>query len=180
MSVESRFDEPFAPEQATALPALLSEGPEAARSAVTDNPARANRLMDEVDDTDVAEAARTDLEVVEDVQRLLWAVHGEKVERFPVIGSAVEFSVEVNYVATDSPLEGHVKTDHESGTLFGGPGKKDDPDLTLTGRSAVLAGLLTGSNDPIKAYERGDISVEGSLTDARGLAEVLRRVTRRL
>lgn len=180
MSVDSSLDEAFAPDQATALPALLSEGPEAARRAVAEDPARANRLMDEVDDSEVAVAARRSPEVVEDVQRLLWAVQSEKVERYSAIGSAIQASVEVNYVATDSPLVGHVRTDHVSGTLSGAPVETSDPDLTLNGGSDVLAGLITGSFDPVKAYERGQISVEGSLTDAHALAEVLRRVTRRL
>lgn len=180
MSVERSLDEPFAPEEAEALPHLLSGGPEAARRAVTERPEHANGLMDDIDETDVAEAARRDPEVVEEVQRLLWTVHRVKVERFPALGSAVEKSVSVNYEASDSPLEGHMETDADAGSLSGGPYVLDHADLTLTGGSNVLAGLLTGSNDPIRAYERGEISVQGSLTDARGLAEALRRVTRRL
>lgn len=180
MSVESRLDEAFAPEQATALPALLSEGPEAARRAVTEEPALTNDLMDEVDQADVAEAARRSPEVVEDVQRLLWAVHSEKVERYPSLESAIGSSVAVSYRASDSPLEGHMETDAYAGELSGGPEAHSDPDLTLEGGSDVLAGLLTGSSDPVRCYEKGEISVDGSLNHARTLADALRRVTRRL
>ncbi len=180
MSVEHRLGDAFSADDYPAINALLPDGASAARASVSEEPELVNGLMDEVDRADVAEAAEEAPEVVEEVQRLLWAVHSEKVERFDVLASAVTASVEVNYRAMDSPLEGHMQTDASSRTLTGGPSTVEGGDLLLTGSSDVLAGLLTGSTDPLKAYERSEIQVEGSLADARSVAGSLRKVTRRL
>ncbi len=180
MSVIQRLEETFSADEYPAITTLLPEGVSAAKEAVSEQPDLTNALMDEVDRVDVAEAAGQAPEVVDEVQRLLWAVHSEKVERFDVLASAVTASVQVNYRATDSPLEGHLCTDSSARTLTGGPSTVEGGDLLLTGSSDVLAGLLTGSTDPVKAYERSRIEVEGSLSDARSVAASLRKVTRRL
>ncbi|MFW5929772.1 MAG: SCP2 sterol-binding domain-containing protein [Halobacteriota archaeon] len=155
-------------------------GVDGVRRAVHDEPGLTTEMMIEIDEVDVASAVDRRPDVVDAVQELLWAVHSEKARTFDVVSDRVDVTAAVAYDARDSGLSGHVEFDGASGRVEGGPERLREYDLRLTADSDVLAGLLTGSVDPVRAYRDDELEIEGSLSTASDVAEALRTVTRRL
>jgi len=101
----------------------------------------------------------------------------------------IDIDTRVNFEAEDSPMEGHVVVDADERTFEGGAGNIDGTDLQITGPSDVLAGMLTGSTDPVQGFMAGDEEgnvdlgmelasvIEGTYSEALGVVEYMGFVT---
>ncbi|MCX2818191.1 SCP2 sterol-binding domain-containing protein [Haladaptatus sp. F3-133] len=138
------------------------------------------RLLSRLDGTDVEEFANDAPEVAEEFQDFLWDATSALVDRDEELQENITQNATVNFEADDSPMRGHLRVEDEAGTLEGGAGHVDGADLHITGPSNTLAGMLTGSTDPVQGFMAGEFEMDGDVDTGMELASVMTPVHERL
>jgi len=162
------------------LPSLLDDLEGRVDELVEDHRGDVPRLLNRLDDTDVEEFANDAPEVADRFQDFLWDATNALVERDKELRENITQSAKVNFEADDSPMAGHVVVDADERTFEGGSGNIDGTDLQITGPSNVLAGMLTGSTDPVQGFMAGEFDMDGDVDLGMELASVMTPVHERL
>jgi len=138
------------------------------------------RLLSRLDSTDVEEFANDAPGVAEKFQDFLWNATSALVDRDEELQHNITRSATVNFAANDSPMEGHLVVDADAGTLEGGSGHVDGADLSINGPSNTLAGMLTGSTDPVQGFMAGEFEMDGDVDTGMEIASIMTPVHERL
>lgn len=127
---------------------------------------------------DIVSFAETDPEAVDQYLAVLWNGIEVVTTNIGSIGAAVTMDTGVNWCTTDSPVEFHATTDSLAGTIAGGPGPLDDPEITFEGHTDVLFSMLGDDEfEPTLAYVQNRYEVVGSLERAREFDRMMETVT---
>ncbi len=162
------------------LPELLDALADDVEALVEERAEDVPRLLSRLDSTDVEGFANDAPEVAEEFQDFLWDATSALVDRDEELQQNITQSATVNFEATDSPMEGHLEVDADAGALEGGAGNVDGADLNITGPSNTLAGMLTGSTDPVQGFMAGEFEMDGDVDTGMELASVITPVHERL
>lgn len=162
------------------LPAILDDVEGRVEVLALENPTLLSGVIDRVDDVDVAAFASDNPETVDQFQALLWT-GVELLTRFsPDVQQSITEDVSVSFVATDAPMASHLRLDADAGTVDGGPGELDDPDLKIRGPANVLTALMTGQLDPVAGYEAGEFEMDGPEAKGDELASTMGRLAEKV
>ncbi|MEM1658137.1 MAG: SCP2 sterol-binding domain-containing protein [Candidatus Jordarchaeales archaeon] len=109
---------------------------------------------------------------------LVWEGVSVVVERTPELKSDLEKlgNMTLNFKATDSPLEVHVKI--SGGKISGGSGLAEKADLSFSGTTENIIKLMTGAMDPVSGFMSGKYKMDGNLTVGMKLAPVMTKLTK--
>ncbi|MFB6142001.1 MAG: hypothetical protein ABEJ30_01510 [Halorientalis sp.] len=157
--------------------APLSE-PDALASYLVRNPDAYERLLERMATLDdPAEFAAEAPETVDRFLAVLWSGIEIATTTLPPVEQAVTMDTSVNWTATDSPVAFHATADATAGTVAGGPGLLEDPEVTFEGRTDVLFAMLGDEsfNAPL-AYIQNRYEVIGPLERARAFDEMMDEV----
>ncbi|MFB6347185.1 MAG: hypothetical protein ABEK50_15790 [bacterium] len=113
------------------LPSLLDKLDENVVELVEDNPELITRLFEKMDEINAGNLAEDTPEVANQFQGFLWSTTEEFISRDDEIQSQINSDLTVNYVATDSPMEGHLSVDSDEKTITGGTETVGNADLTI-------------------------------------------------
>ncbi len=138
------------------------------------------RLLRRLDSTDVEEFANDAPEVAERFQDFLWEATSALIARNDDLAENITVDATVNFEADDSPMQGHLEVDADSQSITGGSGTINDADLQVTGPSNVLAGMLTGSTDPVQGFMAGEFEMDGEVDKGMELAQVMTPINQKL
>ncbi len=135
------------------------------------------RLMSKLEKIEIGEFIEELPEVSEKFMSILWDGAGILAEKNPKARAKLVSAgdVKVNFVATDSPMKGHLEL--RGGNLLGGADLLDPCDLKLYGPTRSLVGLLTGSIEPIKGFMAGQFKIEGNIMLGMKLTPVMSTMT---
>ncbi|MFW5929635.1 MAG: SCP2 sterol-binding domain-containing protein [Halobacteriota archaeon] len=162
------------------LPQLLDTVEGNVQALVEEREDDVPRLLRKLDETDVEEFANDAPEVAERFQDFLWEATAELIERNEELKQNITTSATVNFEADDSPMQGHLEVDADQQTITGGAGSLDDAQLHVTGPSNVLAGMLTGSTDPVQGFMAGEFEMDGEVDKGMELAQVMTPINQKL
>lgn len=138
------------------------------------------RLLRRLDSTDVEEFANDAPEVAQRFQDFLWEATSALINRNEDLQENITVDATVNFEADDSPMEGHLEVDAGDQSIQGGSGTLGDADLLVTGPSNVLAGMLTGSTDPVQGFMAGEFEMDGEVDKGMELAQVMTPINQKL
>ena len=149
---------------------LLAERPDLYRTLVT----RVSKLA--AADELVAEHPET----ADRFLATLWGGLAVIAREAPSVRAEIDDDYRVQWDADDSDAEWYAETDAEAGRVAGGPGRIDDPDVTFTGETATLFGMLGDDEfDPQQAFMQGAFGIDGDLPTAMAFGETMDAVQRR-
>jgi hypothetical protein len=118
----------------------------------------------------IADYAADEPETVEECITVLWDGLSLITEMVPAVSEEVTEEFAVNWESTDSSVSFHMTSDSEAGTVSGGPGLLDEPDIAFKGTTDIMFSMLNddGFNETL-AYIQNRYEVVGSLERARSL-----------
>lgn len=155
------------------LPDLLDDMEGRTDTFVREHPGTMTKVLGRTDDIDTASFASGNPETADQFQELLWSGVEVVSEANDEVQEQITEDISVNFHAEDSPMEGHLDVDEETRTVTGGAGTLEDPDLTITGPSDVLVGLVTGSVDPIQGFMQQQYEMDGPVQKGTQLAPIM-------
>ncbi len=175
--VEEMFSMPEE-ELAKKLPSLVSELKGHVKELIENVPDLVPRMVKRLEEIDSKRFMSEAPEVAKDFTSLVWEGVSVVVERSPELKSDLEKlgSVAMNFKATDSPLEVHVKI--SDGKISGGVGLAENADLTFSGTTENIIKLMTGSIDPVSGFMSGKYKMDGNLAVGMKLAPVMTKLTK--
>lgn len=156
------------------LPGTL-EGIDDVETLLADAPDAYQRLITRVSSLENAgELATEHPETAERFLTLLWGGLETITEVSSAVGDEIEADYRVQWVADDSELVWYAVTDADAGSVEGGPGRIDDPDVTFTGDTATLFSMLGDEEfDPQQAFMRGAFEMDGDLQVAMQFGQTM-------
>lgn len=156
-----------------ALPSLMDELEGNVEEVMEAIPDLISRLTSKMGEIDVGKFVSDAPEASAKFMDILWEGMGIIAEKNPDVKSKLKSAGEVtiNFEATDSPLKGHQKI--SGGKLSGGSTPLDEADLTLSGSTEVMVGLLTGDVDPVQGFMSGKFKMDGNMALGMKLAPVM-------
>lgn len=162
------------------LPGILDDVEGQVEVLALETPLLLSRVVDRVDDVDVAAFARDNPETVDQFNELLWT-GVELLARFsPDVRQSITTDVSVSFEATDAPMESHLRLNADEQTVEGGTGALADADLTITGDANTLTAMMTGQLDPVAGYTDGQFEMDGSERKGDELASTMGRLAEKL
>ena len=123
---------------------------------------------------DIGDYASDEPETVKEFLTVLWDGLSLVTQMVPTVGENVTEEYAVNWETTDSPVSFYMTSDLETGTVAGGPGLLEDPEVTFRGTTDVLFSMLNDDEfNETLAYVQNRYEVIGSLERARGLSAMM-------
>ncbi|WP_424019192.1 SCP2 sterol-binding domain-containing protein [Halorientalis pallida] len=162
------------------LPELLADLEGEVEVLALENPLLLSDVIDRVGDVDVAEFAQENPETVDQFQELQWQGVELLAQFSPDVQQSIEEDTTVNFEATDAPMASHLELDAEAGTVSGGAGLAENPDLEIRGPADTLTALTTGQLDPVSGYEDGQFEMDGSEATGDQLATTMGKLAEKL
>ena len=127
---------------------------------------------------DIGAYATDESETVEEFITVLWDGLGLVTEMVPVVSEEVTKEYAVNWETTDSPVSFHMTSNPETGTIAGGPGLLDDPEIEFKGTTDVMFSMLNDESfNSTLAYVQNRFEVVGSLECARSFNDMMDTIT---
>ncbi|HET7322953.1 MAG TPA: hypothetical protein VFJ06_01335 [Halococcus sp.] len=127
--------------------------------------------------SDIATYANDEPDTIEEFITILWDGLSLITEMIPAVGEEVTEEFTVNWEATDSSVAFHMASDPEAGTIAGGPGLLDDPEIEFKGQTDVLFSMLNDESfNPTLAYVQNRYEIVGSLERARNFNAMMKTV----
>lgn len=97
----------------------------------------------------------------------------------PAVQEEITDDFRVQWDADDSDAEWYAETDADAGSIAGGPGRIDDPDVTFTGDTNTLFSMLGDDDyDPQQAFMQGDFQLDGDMQVALQFGQTMDAVQR--
>lgn len=155
------------------LPQLLEETQGQTRELIEENPETFGRIVQRMNQMDVAEFVQDNPQTADQFQDMLWTGTEVLVENSPEVQEQITDDITVNFEATDAPMTGHLEVDKDEQTITGGSGTLDDPTLEITGPADVLVGLVTGEVDPIQGFMSQKYEMDGPVQKGTRLAPIM-------
>lgn len=169
--IESAFEQDD-DELESILPELLAEIEGQSDELVRAHPEVVSRILERMSEMDIAPFVSANPETADQFQELLWSGVEALAERTDAVSEGIEEDISVSFTAEDCPMEGHLAVEEE-GTIAGGAGTLEDPDLEITGPADVLVGLITGDVDPIQGFMQQRYQMDGPVQKGTRLAPVM-------
>lgn len=170
--IESSLEQP--PEDvAEELPDLLEEVEGRQRELVEENPDVFRRVVQQMEEIDIASFVSENPETADAFQDLLWTGTEVLVENDPGIREEITADITVTFEADDCPMDGHLRVDADRKVVTGGGGTIDDPTLEITGPGDVLVGFVTGEVDPVQGFMSNEYDLDGPIQQGTQLAPVM-------
>ncbi|AQL44262.1 hypothetical protein BV210_16755 [Halorientalis sp. IM1011] len=162
------------------LPAVLDDIEGQVEVLALQNPLLLADVIDRVGDVDVAEFAEENPDTVDQFQELQWQGVELLAQFSPDVQQSIEQDTTVNFEATDAPMASHLELDADEGSVSGGAGLADEPDLEIRGPANTLTALTTGQLDPVAGYEDDQFEMEGSEATGDQLATTMGKLAEKL
>jgi putative sterol carrier protein len=162
------------------LPAVLDAVEGQVDVLALENPMLLADVIDRVGDVDVAEFAAENPDTVDQFQELQWQGVELLAQFSPDVQQSIEADTTVNFEATDAPMASHLELDADAGTVSGGAGLADEPDLEIRGPANTLTALTTGQIDPVAGYEDGQFEMDGPEDTGDQLATTMGKLAEKL
>jgi putative sterol carrier protein len=155
------------------LPSLLDEMEGQTEELARDHPAVFGRMVNRMEEMDVARVVSANPDTADQFQTLLWTGMNVLVERTPEVKEQINEDITVNFTADDCPMEGHLEIAEARKTVVGGAGHLDDPTLEIRGPADTLVGLITGGVDPIRGFMQQRYEMDGPVQKGTQLAPIM-------
>ncbi|MFC5971644.1 SCP2 sterol-binding domain-containing protein [Halomarina salina] len=155
------------------LPELLDEIDGQTDELARENPELVAKILGRMQEMDIASFVSDNPETADQFQDLLWSGVRVLAENDDEVSDQIDETITVNFEADDCPMTGHLETNETEGTVTGGAGHLDDPDLTITGPADTLVGLITGGVDPIQGFMQQKYEMDGPVNKGTKLAPIM-------
>ena len=161
------------------LPGTL-EGVDDVETLLADHPDTYERLVTRVSKLENAEELVADHpETADRFLTILWSGLEVIARVSPAVQEEITDDFRVQWAADDSDAEWYAATDADAGSIEGGPGRIDDPDVTFTGDTDTLFSMLGDDEfDPQEALLEGAFEVDGDLPTAMEFGATMDAVQR--
>lgn len=170
-------DEEFTAELPAALQSI--EGREDVVTLLVEHPDTFEELsarMSTLDD--VGEFATEETETVERFLTVLWDGQELISRAVPAVQETVTERFTVNWECEDSPVDFHLETDPDAGTVSGGTGLLDEAELTFQGSTDVMFSMLNDDDfNGTLAFIQNRFEIIGPLQRARNLDSMMESVS---
>lgn len=162
------------------LPGTLVAAAADVATLLAEHPDIYERLVARVSTMDSADAlAARHPETAERFLTVLWGGLEVIADVSPAVREEIDADYRVQWDADDADLEWYAVTDADAGTIEGGPGRVDDPDVTFTGETRTLFRMLGDDDfDPQGAFMEGAFQLEGDVQAALGFGGTMDSVQR--
>lgn len=163
-----------------ALPGTLEGVDEDVETLLAEHPDTYERLVARVSTMDNADAlAARHPETADRFLTILWAGLDVIAGVSPAVREEIDADYRVQWEADDADAEWYAVTDADAGTIEGGPGRVDDPDVTFTGETSTLFSMLgDDAFDPQQAFLEGAFQLDGDMQAALGFGAMMDSVQR--
>ncbi|WP_254524963.1 hypothetical protein [Natrinema caseinilyticum] len=155
------------------LPRLFDAMDGNTEALVRNNPATVRRVIDRIGSVDFASVVSDTPEIARLVQELIWTRTAVLVESSPDVRATIDDDITASLEATDCPMTGYLVVDEAERTMYGGPGRLDDPMLEITGPAETLVGLIVGTVHPIRGYIQQQYDMDGPVHKGTRLAPIM-------
>jgi putative sterol carrier protein len=163
-----------------ALPGTLDGAAADVEALLADHPDTYERLVARVSTMENAgELAAAHPETADRFLAILWGGLEVIARVSPAVREEITEDFRVQWDADDADAEWYAVTDADAGSIEGGPGRIDDPDVTFTGETSTLFSML-GDDDfaPQQAFMEGAFQLEGDMPAALQFGQTMDAVQR--
>lgn len=126
----------------------------------------------------IADYATEETETVERFLAVLWDGLGLVADVSPAVQDAITDEYAVTWECEDAPIAFHARTDPDAGSLAGGPGALEDPEITFRGPAETMFSTLQDEDfNAVLAFVQNRLEVVGSVQRARAFDAMMDSVT---
>lgn len=162
------------------LPSTLKGVDDDVETLLAERPDTYERLVSRVSTMEnAADLANEHPETADRFLTILWDGLSVIARVSPDVREAITDDYRVQWVADDSDAEWYAVTDADAGSIEGGPGRVDDPDVTFEGDTATLFSMLGDDDfDPQQAFMQGAFQLDGDMQAALQFGQTMDAVQR--